>query len=251
MLKGRFKRVHLDVANFVLGQNSNPKINPLTSGVLPPLRPSVPATKNAPAKNVSASDSGLNVQVVPSAKSRGRIGTFELQARDFRWNELQISALDLTLKDVVFDWKALRKTSQIKLVDSSGGNAQLTLQALALKSFVQTKLSDVTDPQVQLLPGKRARVTGQKPMPLVNVPVDFQLDAGLEIRHDRELWLSNPQLKTQGVTLAAPLAKLFLRDINPIYILDAENKWPLKVRVTDLQTLDNSLRLNAQVALRK
>ena len=174
-----------------------------------------------------------------------------MQARDFRWNDLQISALDLTLKDVVFDWKALRKTSQIKLVDSIGGQAQLTLQAPALKSFVQTKLSDVTNPQVQLLPGKRVRVTGQKPMPLVNVPVDFQLDANLEIRRDRELWLSNTQLKTEGVNLAAPLAKLFLRDINPIYVLDAENKWPLTVRVTDLQTLDNSLRLKALVALRK
>ena len=247
VLKGRFKRVHLDVANFTLGQNPAAKINPLNSSVVPPLRTSTPNAKMP----VAATDAGLNVQVVPSAKSRGRIGTFELQARDFRWNDLQISALDLTLKDVVFDWKALRKTSQIKLVDSAGGQAQLTLQAPALKSFVQTKLSDVTDPQVQLLPGKRVRVTGQKPMPLVNVPIDFQLDADLEIRRDRELWLANTQLKTQGVNLAAPLAKLFLRDINPIYVLDAENKWPLTVRVTDLQTLDNALRLNAQVALRK
>ena len=247
VLKGRFKRVHLDVANFTLGQNSDAKINPMTSGVLPPMRTATPNVKTA----VHTTDAGLNVQVVQSAKSRGRIGTFELQARDFRWNDLQISALDLTLKDVVFDWKALRKTSQIKLVDSNGGQAQLTLQAPALKSFVQAKLSDVTDPQVQLLPGKRVRVTGQKPMPLVNVPIDFQLDAGLEIRRDRELWLSNPQLKTQGVSLAAPLTKLFLRDINPIYVLDAENQWPLKVRVTDLQTQDNSLRLNAQVALRQ
>ena len=245
VIKGRFKRVHLDVANFTLGQNPDAKISPITSGVVPPL------TKSAPNSVKAAPDTGLNVQVVDKAKSRGRIGTFELQARDFRWNALQVSALDLTLKDVVFDWKALRKNSQIKLVDSSGGRAQLTLQAPALKSFVQAKLSDVSNPQIQLLPGKRVRVTGQKPMPLVNVPVDFQLDADLEIRRDRELWLGNTQLKTQGINLAAPLAKLFLRDVNPIYVLDPENKWPLTVRVTDLRTLDNSLQLDAQVKLRK
>ena len=245
VLKGRFKRVRLDVSNFTLGQTPDAKISPINSGVLPPMRKSVPTAQ------ATAPDSGLNVQVVKSAKSRGRIGTFDLQARDFRWNALQVSALDLTLKDVIFDWKALRKTSQIKLVDSSGGQAQLTLQAPALKSFVQAKLSDVSNPQIRLLPGKRVRVTGQKAMPLVNVPVDFQLDADLEIRRDRELWLGNTQLKTQGINLAAPLAKLFLRDVNPIYVLDPENKWPLTVRVTDLRTLDNSLQLDAQVKLRQ
>ncbi len=252
VLKGRFKRVHLDVANFTLGQSSAAVANPLTQGVLPPMRSAnaLPARAATGATKPGAPAGGLSVQVVPNAKSRGRIGTFELQARDFQWNDLQVSALDLHLGDVVFDWKALRKTSQIKLVSSSGGQAQLTLQAAALKSFVQQKLTDVSEPQVQLLPGKRVRVTGQKPMPLVNVPVDFELDAGLEIRRDRELWLSKPQLKTQGVVLAEPLAKLFLRDVNPIYVLDAENQWPLLVRVTDLQTPENSLRLNASVTLR-
>lgn len=211
VLKGRFRRVKLSLANFDL------------------------------------SGGGLGVQAVPSAKSLGRVGRFEMSLRDFAFSGVRVGTLDVGFGAATFDWKALKNQSQLKVVSCEPGTAKLSIAAAAIEPFLKTRLKDVQDMKLSIAPDNRVKVSGKRPAPIVNVPVSFEVAGRLEVRNGREIWLADPTATMGGMALAAPLAKAALGSVNPLYVFDPENKSPFAVQITKLKTGADNVELNANL----
>jgi hypothetical protein len=226
VLKGRFKSARLSMSNFSFGEGA-----------------------------------GLGVQVVPSASSQGRIGRFEMSLRDFGAQGFRVSALDLSIDNVLLDWKALRKSSQLKLVSPpasdtttprTSGRARLVLGQAALEGFVRTRFPDLGKSRVTLSNGRMISVAGAREFLGASFP--FELSGRLEVRDGRALELRDPQVLAAGVPLAPALAAPLLKNLGTLYELDPVGRWPLAMRVTSLkvETVAGapSLVLDATIALK-
>lgn len=246
VVKGRFRRVRISMSRFVIPAAPTASIatTATTSAQVSP----VGAGASATAISDTRQNIGFSVRAIPGAKSEGRVETFELALRDFRWNGLPVASLDMTLRDVAFDWKSLRKRSEVNLVRVGPGTAQLHLAADALMPFLKSKLSDVSEPKLQLMADNRVRIEGSKPAPLLNVPLPFSVDGRLGARNGNELWLEEASISMGGVPLAAPLAKAFTGDLNPIYVFDREGRAPFRLNIQSLQT--SAVGLDIAAALR-
>jgi len=207
VLKGRFRRVKLSLSNFNL------------------------------------EGAGLGVQAVPSAKSLGRIGRFEMSLRDFAFGGARVGTLDMGFDSATFDWKALKNQSELKLVSCGPGTARASVGAAALEPLLKARLKDVQDMKLSIASGNRVRVSGTRPAPVINVPVSFEVAGRLEVRNGREIWLADPTATMGGMALAAPLTKAALGSVNPLYVFDPENKSPFAIQITELKTGAGSVEI--------
>ena len=211
VLKGRFRRVKLSLSNFDLAGG------------------------------------GLGVQAVPSAKSLGRVGSFELSLRDFAFSGVRVGALDVGFGAATFDWKALKNQSQLKVVSCEMGTAKLSVTSAAIEPFLKTKLKDVQEMKLSIAPGNRVKVTGKRPAPIVNVPMPFEVAGRIEVRNGREIWLVDPTATMGGIPLAAPVAKAATGTINPLYVFGSD-KSPFAVQITNLTTGTDNAELLANLS---
>lgn len=214
VLKGRFRRVKLSLANFEL------------------------------------EGSGLGVQVVPNVKSEGRVGRFELSLRDFSYSGLKVGSLEMGFDDATFDWKALKNHSQLKVARCGPGQAALSLASSSLEPLLKTRLKDVQNMKLAVMPNNRVRLSGTRPAPLINTPIGFEVSGRLEVRRGREIWLADPRAEMGGVPLTAPLARAVVGSLNPVYQFDAEGKAPFAINITELKTDRNTVELKADMTLK-
>ncbi len=202
---------------------------------------------------------GLQLQVVPSAPNLGRIGHFELALRDFRWHDFHVAQAQMSLDNLLLDWKALRKNSQLKLVASNDpaeprtqGRLRLVLGQDALQSWVSAKYPELQNIRVALASDRSIRVQGTRA--LMGAALPFEVSGRLELRGGRVLGVQNPVVSTGGVLLAGPMAAAFTKNLSTLYEIDPQGTWPLAVSNTSLNVQSQggtpSLVLEAAIALK-
>ena len=202
---------------------------------------------------------GLAMQVVPAAKDLGRVGRFEVALRDFGFAGFRIASAEMSVDNLLVDWKALRKSSQLKLVSSpdvtlgrTTGRVRLVLGQDALQSWVRQKFPDLQDATVSLAGDAGIQVSGTRAF--LGAALPFQLSGVLRLRENRVLEVSAPTITAGGAPLPAALAAPFTRSLSSLYEIDPKGTWPLSV--TDARLRVESLGgspavvLEANVALK-
>ncbi|MBV9469765.1 MAG: LmeA family phospholipid-binding protein, partial [Abitibacteriaceae bacterium] len=189
---------------------------------------------------------GLPLLPADNARHQGHVGHFELQMRDFIWNDLPLELASFSFDDLSYDLDALKKDALLKLVHSGPSSARLVVPAVSLEAVVRTRIQDIQNPHVTVR-GNTITIEGKKPLPLVEVPVPFTLTANLEAHNGGEVWLTHPQVKMVDVPVGPTIGNSLVGHVNPIYVFDREHKWPFRVNITNIHAQNNKLQLDADL----
>jgi len=219
VLGGRFQSAHVEMSGFTFGQ-------------------------------------GLQLQVVPSAKNMGRVG---LELSDFGWHGFHIAQAQMSLDNLLLDWKALRKGSQLKLVSSSDpgvprtqGRLRLVLGQDALQAWVREKYPELENVRVALASDRGIRVKGTRA--LLGAALPFEMSGHLELSRGRVLEVRDPLVSAGGAPLSGPLATTFTRGLSSLFEIDPNGTWPLAISQTSLKVQEEAgapaLVLEAAIALK-
>ena len=177
--------------------------------------------------------SGLPVSKVSS------IGHLELSLHDLKFGDLPVKSAELSFDDVQYDFKALKKRSEIRLVSFNNGKIALGIEASALLPLVAKRAPEIKEAHVELhggdivLTGKRD-VLGLGASILVQGPI---------VVHEQRLDLDQGKVEVGGVALAPLLAAPIVKTMNPLYEFDA--KWPFNLQIGRVGADDNLLQIEA------
>lgn len=214
---------------------------------------SAPNANNASANNAgvnNASASGMSglfpIAAVPKAKKAGRIGRVAVQLRDFDLDGLRIESADLNWTDVVYDWSALRKTSQLNFVSAGPANARVLIPVASLQTLLLQRIQDIQNPKMSLQNG-RVLVSGTRPAPIFGTPLPFTMSARPEVRNRTEIWLSDVQATVSGAPLPPALLGGLTEKFNPVYKFSLSDKWPFSMNITRLNAQNDKLEVLADL----
>ncbi|HVF84779.1 MAG TPA: DUF2993 domain-containing protein [Abditibacteriaceae bacterium] len=195
----------------------------------------------------SASGASLfPIAAVAKANKAGRIGRVAVQLRDFDLDGLRIESADLNWADVVYDWGALRKTSQMNFVSAGPANARILIPVASLQTLLLQRVKDIQNPKMSLQNG-RILVSGTRPAPIFETPLPFTLSARPEVRNQTEIWLSDVQATFAGSPLPPALLSGLTEKFNPVYRFSLSDKWPFSMNITRLNAQNDKLEVLADL----
>jgi hypothetical protein len=195
----------------------------------------------------SASGASLfPIAAVAKANKAGRIGRVAVQLRDFDLDGLRIESADLNWADVVYDWGALRKTSQMNFVSAGPANARILIPVASLQTLLLQRVKDIQNPKMSLQNG-RVLVSGTRPAPIFETPLPFTLSARPEVRNQTEIWLSDVQATFAGSPLPPALLSGLTEKFNPVYRFSLSDKWPFSMNITRLNAQNDKLEVLADL----
>ena len=222
VLKGRFQSVQVDLSNVRF--DDFPIQSTASSSA------SAPGTPGVPAKEVKTAF----------------IGHLELRLRDLTFDQLRVKSATLSFDNVRYDFNALKKRSEIRLISFSNGRIALAVESPALLPTFAARAPDISNPQIGLrggeaiLSGNRT-VLGTKANVVVRGPI---------VARGQNLELDQPRVEVAGVSLAPKLAAPFLPDLNPLYAFDPEGKWPFKLQIQSIRAEDDALQLEGALSMK-
>lgn len=177
------------------------------------------------------------------AKNVGRSELIEISLKDFTWEGMRLDSADFRFESVEYDLQTLKKTGQFRIVHCGPSSAKLKLNELALQQMLGGKLKDVPNAKLILEDG-RFHIVGEKDVFNVQVPFEmFATPAG----QGRNIVLENPDVKVGGIALPGLAVDALLKDVNPVFVFDRNNKWPFQVELTSVVARDGELEINGNL----
>lgn len=208
VLKGRFKRVHIAVSDLTVAD-----------------LPFTPATE---------------------AKRIGKAGKMELDLRNLTWGSLPIARARFDFENLEYDFDALKKSSQFRIVRTGPAQMQVQVGAPSVAASFDTRLKDIENLAIAF-EGDEFRLTGERDVLGYKTPVSMTaqpVGVGNEVR------LDNSVIKVGGVTLPAMAANALLKDVNPIYVFDRKGEWPFRVNIQKVSAQNGFLDITAGLTLK-
>jgi hypothetical protein len=133
VLKGNFKRVHIDLADIVL------------------------------------SDLPFSTERVEKPKI-GRAGKLEVELKNLTWGTLPVERARFDFENVEYDFNALKKKSEFQIVGMTAGQMQLRLSTQSLRPAFAEKLADIENVAISL-EGDQFTLTGQRDVVGLKAPI--------------------------------------------------------------------------------
>ncbi len=219
VLKGRFQSVRVDLSNVRFDAF--------------PIESSVSASPAAP---------GSPAKAVKSAF----IGHLELRLSNLVFDDLRVKSATLSFDDVRYDFNALKKRSEIRLISFSNGRIALGVESPALLPTFAKRAPDILNPRIELRGGEailsgRREVLGTDANVVVRGPI---------VARGQNLQLDEPRVEVAGVALAPRLAAPFLADLNPLYAFDPEGKWPFNLQIQAIRAENDALQLEGTLSMK-
>lgn len=221
VLKGNFKRVHVDLADITLADL------PISTGTDVVIGPDGTPLK---AKKTKI----------------GRAGRLEVELKNLIWGDMPIERARFDFEDVEYDFNALKKKSEFRILRMSSGKMQLRLSTQALRPAFAERLKDIENVAIGL-EGEQFTLTGQRDVVGLKAPILLQARL---IGRGNELRLEESKLSLSGVKLPDLATQRLVVDINPIYAFDRDGRWPFQVQVKDVSGQGEFLDLNADLGLK-
>lgn len=192
----------------------------------------------------------LTLAALPFAPSTGspRLGRaekIEIRLRDLTLGQLPASRVDLDFDQVAYDFDALKKAGQFRIVRLGAGRMQLQLSAQALLPAFAAKLQNTTDVSVET-EGQNLTVRGNRTILGASQPI---LVTGQLAGRGSELRLENASLSVGGTRLPSNASGALLKDLNPLYDFDKGLKWPFRTHITSASGNGNQIDLSATLSL--
>ena len=181
-----------------------------------------------------------------TAKKVGYLGRLELVLNNFQFNGLPVQRSEFNFNDVAYDFNALKNDSKLSFVKCGPANAKIVLGAAALEQNFGNLLEGVTDVKIALREGL-LHMDAKKTLPLIKIGVPFHMTATPIIKNGNEIWLTNGRLAFENTTGLSLRVNNVLADLNPIYVFDAEKKWPFRVNLSGVDAQNNRMTINANL----
>jgi hypothetical protein len=234
VLAGRFKRIRIELSDLTL--------------TTLPITGSVSSTKALAASPVSpkliATDASSTT--VSSTKRKrvklGRAETVELSIRRFTLGTLKISAADFLLRDVQYDLNALKKQSQMRIVRCGAATMKLQLSAADLTPLVTSRLTEVSNPNLQL---RDNQIVFSGERPIVGFVAPFQLTGTVAGAGDA-LSLNDVKFTVSGLPVPPALVKTQVGNLNPVYRFDL-GEAPFQVQIQNVTAQNDVLSIDANL----
>ncbi|BCM94064.1 hypothetical protein IAD21_05961 [Abditibacteriota bacterium] len=208
VLKGRFKKVRVELSNLRIDDF------PIQAGA------EVSTTTGAaPAPKFST------------------IGHLELSLHDLSFGGLPVKSVELSFDDVHYDFEALKKRSEIRLISFTNGKIALAIEANSLLPLVAKRAPEIKDAHVELRGGEIV-VTGRREILGAGANV---LVRGPIVPHGNDLDLDNAHVEVAGLNIAPILAAPIIKGINPLYSF--EEKWPFNVQTGHIGADNDMLQI--------
>lgn len=219
VLNGRFKNVRVEL--------SNVKIDgfPIESKKIETSDPSNP---DAPKVKV------------------GTMGHLELQLRDMTFGDLPVKSASLSFDDVQYDFKALKKDSDVRLIAFSNGKIALTVEAPALVPTVSRRAPEILNPVVELSGGEII-VSGRREVLGLGANVKVR---GAVVARGKNLEVDNPRVEVAGLKITPLIANPLLKGVNPLYKFDEDGKWPLNLQIERVTADQGLLQIEGALTLK-
>lgn len=212
VLKGRFRRVRVEMSHLTLSQ-----------------LPFAPAPPDS----------------VASKKKQkiGRAQKIEIDLRDLNMGKLPVSRAQLNFSDVQYDFLALKNRGQFEILHSGPASLQLQLSASALLPSFAANLKNTSDVSLSI-DGKILRLNGMRSVLGQSTPI---IVTGELVGRGAQLRLENAALSLGGTTIPTLAANALLKDLNPLYDFDKALKWPFRTEITGAVGQGNTLNLSANL----
>ncbi|RYX84026.1 DUF2993 domain-containing protein [bacterium] len=205
VLNGRFKRVHVELSNLHIEDFPIQTVNEATE---------------------------------PDKKAKfSTIGHMEVSLRDLTFNDLPVKTAEISFDDVKYDFNALKKKSDIKLISFSNGKIALGVEAASMTPLIYKRVPDIKNPHVELKGGEIV-LTGRKE--LLGAGADI-LVRGPIVSRGANLDLEGARVEVAGLAIAPLLSGPIVRSLNPLYSFD--EKWPFNVQVTKIAAENDLLQI--------
>lgn len=243
VLNGRFRTMDIELANLTLDELPIQTSAP-ASVVRQPngaMQASGPRDASAPQfKPVEIKKSK------PEKIKLGSAGALNIVVRDFKWQNLPIARADFRFADVEYDFGALKKQSQFKLVRVGKSTMHLELAPDALTPLIAKRVQNVTNPSVTLDDGQLT-VTGARNFYGVAAPFEVN---GTPDFVGSTMILKAPKLLVSGMTVPALISAPILKSVNPLYSFDNLEGSPFKVTLTKVEARDGKLQIDGDLTLK-
>lgn len=192
----------------------------------------------------------LTLDALPFEPPSGRVktaraGQIELDLRDLKLGQMPVSQARLEFDDVQYDFGALKKQGQFKLVRLGAGRLQLQLSAQALLPAFAAKLQNTSDVTVGV-EGQTLTLRGNRSVLGVSTPI---IVSGQLAGAGSELRLEGATLSLGGARVPTLAANALLKDLNPLYDFDKGLKWPFRTQITGASGQGNQLDISADLSL--
>lgn len=201
-------------------------------------------------KTIRASISDFTLQDFPfgigDGKKLGRAGLVELKLKNFVWVDIPVESAEFRFNEVQYDLKALKDDAQLQIVKSGPATAHLQLAAPALQKAFSAKLKDIQDPNLSLENGEW-KLTGKRSF--FGAPVPFVFTATPTGQGNRVV-LENAKVSAAGLPIPPFFLPNLMKELNPIYVFDPENKWPFSIDLTNVGAQNGLLDMRANLKLK-
>ena len=259
VLNGRFRSIDIELANLTLTEL------PLTSGA-PAQNDSAPAPNDSAPAPVAApigQPNGAIVAGAPRAQNEpkykpveiktpkpekiklGRTGELNISVRDFKWQNLAVERAKFEFDDVEYDFGALKKRSEFKLVRLGQSKMHLELAPDALTPFIAKRVENVINPSVTLSDGQMS-IKGSRDFYGVAAPFEV---TGTPTFSGSEMILKAPKLLVSGVNVPALISAPILKSVNPLYSFDGIEGFPFQVKLVKVEARDGKLQIDGDLTM--
>ena len=261
VLNGRFRKIDIELSNLTLTELPLAMSAPLTSPSANAPAPDVaavsaPAAQREPDGAIRAApprdDSApqfkpVEIKTPKAQKTKiGSTGELNIAVRDFKWQNLAVERADFRFADVEYDFGALKKQSQFKLVRVGKSTMHLELAPEVLTPFVAKRVENVTNPSVTINGGQMS-IKGSRPIYGVSAPFEVN---GTPDFDGAAMILKSPKLLVSGVTVPGLVAAPILKNVNPLYSFDKMQGLPFKVTLTKVEAREGKLQIDGDLTLK-
>lgn len=257
VLNGRFRSIDIELANLTLDElpiQTGTSVQRAPVGVAsPPSSPVVVRESNGAIKAAEPRADGAPkykpVEIKtpkPEKVKLGRTGELNLTVRDFKWQNLPVERADFRFADVEYDFGALKKRSEFKLVRVGKSTMHLELASDALTPFVAKRVENVTNPNVTMSDGTLT-VSGARSFYGLSAPFEVTGQPGFS---GSQIILLAPKLLVSGVTVPALVSTPILKSVNPLYSFDDLAGMPFAVKLTKVESRDGKLQIDGDLTLK-
>lgn len=186
---------------------------------------------------------GFPIQTGQAGTKIGTIGHLELELHDLTFGDLPVKTATLSFDDVQYDFKALKKDSNIRLIAFSNGKIALGVEASALTPTFAKRAPEILNPHIEVQMGEMI-LSGRRDVLGIGTSVEVR---GAIVARDKSLELDGARVAVGKLNLLPLIAAPIIKGINPLYEFDTDNSWPLNLKIERITADNNLLQLEGNL----
>lgn len=218
VLNGRFKSIRISLANLSFANL------PVASNA------ELPTGDKASAKRVKV----------------GHIGHLELALQSLQFGDLPVERVNISFDDVRYDFGALKKQSELRLLSFSNGRIALAVRGSSLGSLFTLRAPEISDSNVEVRGGEII-LSGTRDV--LGTPTNVEV-RGPVVARGQNIEIGEARVSVAGTALPPALANPITRDINPLFRFDPEGKGPFLLHISSIQSDNGLIQVQGELSLR-